>query len=320
MEKHAKTWWRVQVASGEEAQVTHTPLVEQLKLGDHVCWTFDDDDERLTAMAHLVTIGIQEGHKVLYVTASMRPETLLTRLALRGVPTGEALARGQLDVQAAQEMYLPHGEFDPDAMFSTLGQQITRARDEGWTGLRVVGDMAWALHLEPGAEQLTSYEAQANRLLANGWAMAVCQYDRRLFPDAELRRVASAHAASALAGANGNWRPSLRMRRTENPQGLALVGEADLSNRRAMAAVLGALVDDLPDPRQPIVIDLRGLTFADSAAAGLLVRAGHRAPAGVRLIGCSPQISRVLAMLGADQVPGLTVERRSDAHQDREAQ
>jgi anti-anti-sigma factor len=140
--------------------------------------------------------------------------------------------------------------------------------------------------------------------------MAVCQYDRRLFPDAELRQVASAHAAAALAGATADWRPALRIRRTHEPQGLALSGEADISNRQALGAVLGALLDDVPDPHQPIVIDLAGLTFADSATAGLLVRAALVSKAGMRLVGCTPTVGRLLGILGAEHVPGLTIERR----------
>jgi anti-anti-sigma factor len=285
-------------------------LVEQLRLGDHVCWTFDDDDERLAAMARLVAVGIHDSHKVLYLTGAMRPDALLDNLDARGVPTERAVDEGQLSVRPADEVYLPDGEFDPDTTLGALREQIILARDEGWKGLRLVEDMAWAVRLEPGAEQLTRYEAHANRLVIDGSAMAVCQYDRRLFPDAELRRVASAHAAAALAGATADWRPALRIRRTHEPQGLALSGEADISNRQALGAVLGALLDDVPDPHQPIVIDLAGLTFADSATAGLLVRAALVSKAGMRLVGCTPTVGRLLGILGAEHVPGLTIERR----------
>jgi len=281
------------------------PPVEQLRLGDHVCWTFDDDDERLAAMARLVAVGINDSHKVLYLTGPMRPEALLDNLDARGVPTGRAVDDGQLAVRPADEVYLAHGEFDPDRSLGALRDQVSLARDEGWKGLRLVKDMAWALRLEPGADALTSYEAHANRLVVDGAAMAVCQYDRRLFPDAELRRVASAHPAAALADAGCDWRPALRMRRTHDPLGLALTGEADISNRHAFAAVLGALLDEARDASQPIVVDLSGLTFADSATAGLLVRAAQTARSGIRLVGCSPSISRLLGVLGAGHVPGL---------------
>src|SRR6185369_12638700 len=119
------------------------PPVEQLRLGDHVCWTFDDDDERLAAMARLVAVGINDSHKVLYLTGPMRPEALLDNLDARGVPTGRAVDDGQLAVRPADEVYLAHGEFDPDRSLGALRDQVSLARDEGWKGLRLVKDMAW---------------------------------------------------------------------------------------------------------------------------------------------------------------------------------
>ena len=78
--------------------------VDRLDLGDHVCWTFDDDAERLAAIARFVTAALGSGHRVLYATASLTPEALLADLAASGVEVEPATATGQLRVWPAAEL------------------------------------------------------------------------------------------------------------------------------------------------------------------------------------------------------------------------
>jgi anti-anti-sigma regulatory factor len=291
-----------------------SPFVAQrLALGDHVCWAFDRDDDRLDGTASLVDDGLRAREKVLCLTATVDPGDLRRSLEARGVPVTLATEAGQLGVEHVAEVYLVGSELEPDATVDLLGRLVALATGEGWAGLRVISDMAWALRREPDTERLVVYETNVNRLLLDGRVLLVCMYDRRLFDDRDLHGVRCAHTTSAVAQGKDGWSAPLRVRRTSDPPGAEVVGEADLSNRGAMAAMLRTLVDDLREcvPQTdgpPIVIDLSRLTFADTAAAGQLIRAGMLAPAGARLVGCRPHIARLLALLGAEQVPSLTVE------------
>jgi hypothetical protein len=286
-------------------------IVQRLGLGDHVCWAFDRDDERLDGTASLVDDGLRAGEKVLCLTETIEPGELERRLAARGVPVAPATDVGQLGVRHPAQVYLVRSEFEPHAAVDELNRLVTLAAGEGWAGLRVISDMAWALRLEPGTERLVIYETNVNRLVVDGRVMLICLYDRRQFDRDELHGVACSHTTSALADAYDGWTAPLRVRRTRDPRGAEVSGEADLSNREAMAAMLRTLLDDQGEPAPhdpPFVIDLTGLTFADTAAAGLLIRAGVAAPGGARLVGCRPHIARLLMLLGAEQVPRLTVE------------
>jgi hypothetical protein len=55
-------------------------------------------------------------------------------------------------------------------------------------------------------------------------------------------------------------------------------------------------------------VDVTDLTFADTAAARILVDAANAG--AVRLVGCSPTLRKLLAFHGAERVPGLTVVPR----------
>ncbi len=276
----------------------------QLALGDHVCWRFDDDDQLLDAMAGFVASGVNANHKVVYFTEALLPPALTAGLAARGVP----LHAGQVDVWPARQRYLTGGRFDPDAMLRTLEDLVARARAEGYLGLRLVGDMGWAVAHPPGVEHLPRYETRINRVFLDGQALAVCLYDRRTFDEATLRQVSRAHPASTPSTVAGSeWVPLLRIHRTAHPYGLRLVGEADLTNRHGLAGALDALLEAVPDTTVPPVIDLTGLRFADGATAGLLLRTAELAPAGLHLIGCQPAVAVLLRCLDAANVPGILV-------------
>jgi anti-anti-sigma factor len=285
--------------------MAHPHTADRLRLGDHVCWTFDRDDDRLTGMAEVVEAGVRRNEKVLYLTESLLPTALLAGLEARGGEAGGASGRGQLVIDNARDTYLVGGRFDPDATIDALDRHITRALDEGWAGLRVIGDMAWASRADVREDHLTRFEAAANRLFTRRRAMAVCQYDQRLFSAAKLRQASAAHPGSTAVESGVVWAPLLRMERT--PAGLRVAGEADMSNRGALSAVLDALVEEHRDGERPAVVDLSGLTFADAASVGLLLRVTAELPCGVRIVGCRPTVARMLALLGADEVPGLTV-------------
>jgi hypothetical protein len=197
-------------------------------------------------------------------------------------------------------------------MLDCLAGHVERAVAEGFAGLWLVGDMAWALGELVDAEGLADYEAQVNRLYLDGRAMGVCLYDRRVFDADLLRQVTRAHPAAvtdAVTDAASGWTPLLRIRRTTDPYGLRLVGESDLSNRQAVAAALDAVLVAQPDPGVPIVVDVAGLRFADGATAALLGRLALRGPAGVHIVGCHGALQTVLDRLGVTHLPGICITR-----------
>ncbi len=280
-------------------------MVDRLRLGDHVCWTVDDN--RLAATAQLAGAGIEAGHRIVYLTESLQPPALLAGLESLGVPAERAQRSGQLKVLPAERAYLTGGSFDPDRTLATLGEQIEDADAAGYAGLRLITDMSWVLRDPGGVDRLTWYEAQTNRLFMDGRALGVCLYDRRSFPTELLRQVAGAHPATTPVRVDPEWMPLLRATRTSDRYGLRLFGEADLSNRQALAAMLDAVIAEQPQGAQPMLVDVSGLRFADAATAALLVRAARSAPAGLHLSGCRGEVALMVDRLGLSAVPGLRI-------------
>lgn len=277
--------------------------VDNLLPGDHVCWTFDDHERHLRALSRFLRQGLERGDQVLYLTDTFLPEAFLAAVQAYGVDVTEPRRTGQLQVMNAEDSYLASGPFEPEQALKGWANAIEQARGQGYPGLRVAADMGWTTRPAPGTDRLARYEARVNTVLADGYALALCCYDRRLFTHAELDLVSAAHPGTARAGAGtlAGWAPLLRVRRT--PTGLALRGTADHTNRDALAAVVEPLAAEAVSTGGPLVLDVSELVSADLGAARLV--AGALAAAGGRLLlqGTRPPLAELLSRTGPDD-PG----------------
>lgn len=282
-------------------------LLDRVAPGDHVCWIVDDDRIRADTIAGFLVAGLRARHRVVY--SGDDPESVLGALRERGADPAGPLRSGSLVADTPEASYLSAGYFDPELVLASWRAVADQARREGYLGLRVVGDMSWARRPVPGADRLSWYEAQVNTVISDGFVAGVCAYDRRLFDPLDLREYTWTHSGTAATGMPYDPQTSLRIRRT--PAGLVLSGEADRSNRAALAAVIDQLFDgngDGVDRSRELILDVRALRFADTAVARILVQAANRGPGRLRVTGCSPALRRLLCFTGAAEAPGLTVD------------
>jgi anti-anti-sigma regulatory factor len=275
-----------------------------LEPGDHVCWTFDSEPSRLDATAGYVRSGIRAEHKIVYYTDAVAPADIIAGLSEHGIDAAGMTRIGQLEIVTAKETYLAGGRFDLAESMAGWADTCARAQAQGFAALRAIGDMAWASTGVPGAEDVARYEASVNAIYAEGYAMAVCQYDRRKFSADQLRAAASAHPATLHAGGRDLAAPLLRIRHA-GPAHLRLIGDSDLSNRAAVEAALGALSAEAGRHQRPAVLDLSELHFADSAMAGALLDFAALAPTGVTITGCRPGLVELLDLFGGPLVRNL---------------
>jgi anti-anti-sigma factor len=276
-------------------------LVDRLRPGDHICWSFADDAERRRVAAAYVRGGLRDRHRILYLAAAVDPDAALAELADGGIDIRAAVAGDRLRVSCAYAAYLSGGVFDPAATDALWREEVDRTRRAGHAGLRALGDMAWAAYRAPGVDRLAGYEAQVNRLYADGYAMAVCLYDRRLFADAALAGTVRAHPVTITPRTSRLATPLLRLIRHGGC--LAVCGEADLSNRDAFTAVLSHAVED--SAAGTVTLDLTGLRYADATACKLIVAVGRAGGGRIRVAGARPPVRRLLALQGAEEVAGL---------------
>ncbi len=117
-----------------------------------------------------------------------------------GIDVDAASAAGSLVVASKQDAYLKQGYFDPEWMIGFLEETARQARDDGYSALRVTGEMTWALGDAPGADRLIEYENELNRFLPAADCVAICQYNRSRFPDEVIRDIIYTHPTVIYGG------------------------------------------------------------------------------------------------------------------------
>ncbi len=295
-----------------------TPIaVEQLVEGDHACLTFSDAEERLDIVSAFVQDGLDAGQKVLCLVDSILPDTLRKELIRRGVtveptvtfaapdPTGRGRAdgrsAGRLEIRGSEESWLLRGGFEAARMVDLIGTEVDAADRDGYTGLRLTGDMCWATRPVSGLDQLLTFERAVNDLFLDGRLTAICQYDRSSFDAVTLAVAANAHGR-AVAAAIYHEDPVLRICRQHRPPGVRVAGELDFTRLEVLSHALG---ETLRLDRNPH-LNLVGLSFLDAACAAVMLRSAQ-ALSGDRemTVACGRNVARMLVMMGAERVPRL---------------
>ena len=100
--------------------------------------------------------------------------------------------------------------------------------------------------------------------------------------------------------------PSLRVEPLESERGFRLIGDLGRVNVGAVKETL------IPHLHGTLVLDLSALEYVDDDGLGLLIGALkrlRRERGSLVLRNPRPEILRVLAITGMDQIPDLTIER-----------
>jgi anti-anti-sigma factor len=277
--------------------------VDDLRPGDHACLTFSDADERLDIVAAFVLDGLKSGQKVVCYTDQVSPEALTGQLVDRGLPVGDAVAAGRLEMSSAGESYLAGGVFAADRVIDSLAAQISRSEREGYSGLRVSADMCWALRPVAGLEDLIAFETQVARLFAGGRAIAVCQYDRDCFDPVTLSSITAAHGR-VVAAVTYFDDALLRVCRQHIPPGIRVAGEIDFRHADVLANAVGEAVR----LDEHVHVNLAQLRFMDAAAAGVIVQAAVGLAADQRMtVICQPLVAKVFHAFGAADARRLRI-------------
>jgi PAS domain S-box-containing protein len=172
--------------------------IKELKPGDHLCILYETDDEHKALITPYLIYGLENNEKVLYIVDARSAETVLNYLRDDNFDVNPYLESGQLMMLTVNESYMKGGIFDPDGMIRMLTDETNKALAEGYTALRVTGEMSWALKGLPGSDRLIEYETKLNEFFPNNKALAICQYDCRVFEPEILLEILTTHPIAIL--------------------------------------------------------------------------------------------------------------------------
>lgn len=280
-----------------------TAVLEWLRFGDHLCLPIRRAAEQDSLATAFTRIGLGRGDKVFLVVAD--PDRLRRHLTAWLPAATAGFATGQLEVVDSWQTYLGGG-FHSDRIIEQFMATVDAAERDGYPGIRIIGDLSGVSSVVD-AQVLVDYEARANTIYAARNALGLCQYHPQTLDDGAWRRMMAVHP-----GAFAAWdaEPISRLRSRPTDAGVRLSGEVDVVNRQALPQLLRA-AEQRPGPCE---IDATGLEFADGGAiAGLLRTAAARGQRPTTIV-CRSGLAALLATLGGDGLPNLTVTVREGQH------
>jgi hypothetical protein len=138
-----------------------------LKQGDHICPIYENATEQMAVAIPFLKEGLVRGERCLYIADDQTALQITQALEAASVDVAHEQARGALSILTKRETYLKSGdEFDPQAMIDFLRQAEVQAIADGFSGLRVLGEMTWVLGREGGGASRESQENWLGRSLA----------------------------------------------------------------------------------------------------------------------------------------------------------
>jgi len=172
--------------------------ITDLQPGEHVCCIYETEEEHKALVTSFLRRGLERGEKVLYIADTHTAQNIQNYLQEDGIEVEPYLTSGQLSIRSAIDVYTPEGVFKPDTMMTLLSDETERALSEGYSALRVTGEMSWVLREPPGSERLIEYENKLNTFYPGTRCLGICQYDRQRFNAALLLDVVIAHPTIIL--------------------------------------------------------------------------------------------------------------------------
>lgn len=168
--------------------------LRSLKPHDHICLIYETSQDWKDAVIPFLKIGLERGEKCLYVVDSHTANQIRHFLKKEGIDVESVRQSGQFVILHESEAYTREGSFDPDRMIALLASETEKALSEGYTALRVTGEMTWVLKGLPGSEKVIEYEAKLNSdLFPKHPCVAICQYNRQRFDPEIIKGVILTH-------------------------------------------------------------------------------------------------------------------------------
>lgn len=172
---------------------------EELGLGDHVAFFFRKNEERLAFVIPYIVSGLRKNERCVYIADENTVPHILAEFKWAGVDIARATASGALSVVTKYDTYLRHGIFEPEQMIADLDRDVRLALQSGFSGLRVTGEMSWALDLPFALSRLRDYEEE----LCHRWPTqlaGLCQYNETRFPADVVQRMVACHCMAVRDG------------------------------------------------------------------------------------------------------------------------
>jgi hypothetical protein len=168
--------------------------------GTHICYLYNDGDERMRVVSAYLKSGMAQHESVGYFPDVLTSDLLEKELEKLDIAILSQQQTHQYKVTTALDAYCPDGRFDPDRTIAQMRDLYEQSAAAGFSGARISGEMTWALRGIPGAERLIEYEALLNKFLVDSPLTMICQFDTARFDGATIFDILNVHPMMIVRG------------------------------------------------------------------------------------------------------------------------
>jgi PAS domain S-box-containing protein len=167
--------------------------LERLSLHDHVCVFHKNPEERLSALAPYIRIGLARGEKCLLYCGEATGKEILEGLRYGGIDIGGALARGAMLATQGTTTRDARKEFSPEELIAFYHSAAGIAISEKYTCLRLCVDLSFALGKDVTRERFLEYQRKFSSFLAGEKCLCMCLHGLTELPADMLLDALRAH-------------------------------------------------------------------------------------------------------------------------------
>ena len=150
--------------------------MEKLSIHDHICLLYKNKSEQFDIIIPFIKIGLDNNEKCIYLADDNTKEDILIEFSNSGIKIDDAIKNGKFVITSKNETYLRHGYFDSEDMLQFLKEITVSSKNEGFSSLRVVGEMNW-IGNNPKIKDLMEYESKVNNVFLEFDILAICQFN-----------------------------------------------------------------------------------------------------------------------------------------------
>jgi signal transduction histidine kinase len=175
-------------------------LSGSLGLHEHICVIYKTQDEQLAAALPYLKAGLERSERCLYVTGEHGSAPVLDALRQERIDVDHYLGTRALIVTEKHQTRPGNHRFEPDWWIDFLTQRKHEAVSDKFSGLRILGEMTWALGEHTPTERFIEFEAKFNFLAHEHDVRGLCLYNGNRFSPELTLSVLRTHPVVAYGG------------------------------------------------------------------------------------------------------------------------
>jgi hypothetical protein len=165
----------------------------RLRVGEHGCGFYSSEDDRRYQLGPYLRDGLEKNEKVLHFLRAPSPEKILGDFRAVGLNAQPYLKSGQLEVVPIGKLLGTSGVFEPARVTDRILLAADKALEDGYSRLRIAGEMTWALSSQIDIDSLVEYEQKLTALAVRGKCTSLCQYNVYRFDSKSLGEIRKSH-------------------------------------------------------------------------------------------------------------------------------